>query len=295
MLPRQKALSQVRPKELTVLNSQGQRISLSTQFDIIKGLATHYIDIGQGSPITLIHGAQSWMYTWRNNLYPLSQNFRTLALDLKGFGYSERPRGRYSIRAMADFIEAFLASRKVTKTVLIGSSAGGAFVLDLASSRPDLVSGIVLVSSCGISHDRPLLWDILKVPILGEIMMALNNRWMVRRQLLEIFHDKRLVTEEMVEAIYKPLTLPGSNRASLRETRQHDPRNIDLAKITMPALIVWGDKDPWHPMEMARRFQVFFPQAQFEILENAGHLPHEEKPAEFNQIVTKFVSELSSP
>jgi pimeloyl-ACP methyl ester carboxylesterase len=118
-----------------------------SEFLTVQGIKTHHITRGErGRPVVLVHGFGSSTFTWRRNLDALGARYRVHALDLKGFGLTEKPRdGQYHLAAYSKHLLAYLDAMDLERPVLVGNSMGGAVVARLALTHPHRVSGLVLV------------------------------------------------------------------------------------------------------------------------------------------------------
>ena len=152
--------------------------------------------------MVLVHGSQAWAYTWRYQIEPLAAaGYRTIALDLPGSGYSDISiAADYSISALSRLLGDLLDTLKIQKAAFVASSAGGLPVLDFASRYPERVAALVLASTCGVPHNLPTLWRLIKVPMVGELMGLFINNGVVKSNLREAFDDKTAVTNEIVSA-----------------------------------------------------------------------------------------------
>ncbi len=128
------------------------------------------------------------------------------------------------------------------------------------------------------------------------LLRALLTRRLIERGLRASFHDPSLVTPEMVDVYYRPTTIDGAAEAlaaMLNPPPEAAPNELPpLSTLTMPVLIVWGRHDRVIPVEVAQRFQKAIPHARYRVLENAGHLPHEECPDAFNTLLMEFVENI---
>lgn len=181
------------------------------RFAQVDGRNVHLVEVGSGFPIVLIHGSQSWAYSWRYQIDLLAKaGHRVIVPDLPGSGYSDLADGaEYSISALSCFIGDMLDELKIGKAVFAASSAGGLPVLDLAIRCPDRVAGLVLSSSCGVHHDLPTVWKLMSWPLVGELMGCFLNEGVVRSNLQEAFYSQGVVTNEMVTAIWQPVRRHG--------------------------------------------------------------------------------------
>ena len=121
---------------------------------VVRGHKIAYYEAGKGSPVILIHGLGADSRHWAANIDPLSQNFRVIAIDMIGYGQSDKPVIRYTAANFADYLRGFMQALKIPKSSLVGNSLGGWVSLDLAIRHPQMVDKLVLVDSAGLPPDR---------------------------------------------------------------------------------------------------------------------------------------------
>lgn len=259
----------------------------------VVGISLHVIAQGTGPVVLFVHGSQAWSYAWRYQIEAFANaGYQALAIDLPGNGYSTAPAHYdYSVIGNSQLIGAVLDAIHAPKAFVVTSSAGGLPVLDFAIRNQGRISGLILASTCGVPHRLPFLWNLVRYPMVGELARLFLSEGMVRKNLMEAFSDPRKLSSEDVAAYTQPLLRPGSWAANLRTERSTDPTFVEqnLSEIHCPVLIVWGQKDAWHPVGMVKAFHKLLPQAEVEILSNCGHLPHEEQPECFNQRALEFM------
>src|SRR6266545_1780014 len=146
-----------------------------SHFADIDGVRIHYQEKGTGTPLVLLHGFTSSTYSWKDVFEPLSQNFRVIAVDLKGFGFSGKPDGDYSRRAQATLVGRLLDYLKIEKAWLCGNSMGGEIALNFALQNPHRVGGLILVDSAGVNvtASGSLAPSYLLLPVVGRVVTAL--------------------------------------------------------------------------------------------------------------------------
>ena len=264
------------------------------KLEMIAGRRVHWVDVGQGPVVVLVHGGQAWAYTWRYQIEPLAvAGYRVIAPDLPGSGYSDlSSTADYSISALSSFLGNLLDELKVQKAAFAASSAGGLPVLDFSIRFPERVAALILVSACGVPHDLPVLWKLVRWPIAGELMGLFLNEGMVESNLKEAFYDTDAVTNEMVSAYLEPLRRKGAWKVNVKLERGWNPSFVEgqIQCIRCPTLVIWGGNDSWHPLRMAYEFSRLIQGSQVEILPACGHLPHEERPEKFNKLIRSFLS-----
>ena len=113
----------------------------------VDGIKTHYLEAGDGRPLLLFHGLGASVATWRDNIGPLAEHFRVIAVDLPGHGDSDKPDIDYDPWTLTRFVAGFIDKTGIERPAIVGNSVGGALGLMTALRYPNLVSGLVLASS----------------------------------------------------------------------------------------------------------------------------------------------------
>jgi pimeloyl-ACP methyl ester carboxylesterase len=268
----------------------------------------------QGPAIVLIHGfGASWQH-WRKNLPALAQTCRVYAIDLIGFGQSAKPApGRevaYTFETWASQIAEFCREVVGEPAFLVGNSIGCIVAMQTAVDYPDQVLGVAMLNcSLRLLHDRrraelpwyrrigaPLLQSILAVRWVGHNFFRLIAKPnTVRKILLKAYAQPEAVTDELVDLLMAPAADPGAADVFLAFTRySQGPLPEDLLELLpCPALMLWGDKDPWEPIELGRELARFPVVEQFIALEGVGHCPQDEAPEQVNPILQAWILQQS--
>lgn len=265
------------------------------QFLALHGAAIHYLAAGEGEPVVLVHGFGASTFSWRHNLAALAHHRRVYALDLPGFGYSSRSSERqYSLRRTAQTLRAFLSRLGVARASLVGNSIGGAVALQLAHDFPESVDKLVLVGAF-TTRLGPL--PFVNLPLGRSLALLLlhyaaGSEHRLATLIRGLYGDPNQVTPETVAGYFRPLRVRGS--AAAIWAMLASPWDGDLPEqtgaIAAPTLLVWGDRDPIAPLAEGLRLERDLPRARLVVFPGAGHVPHEERPAEFNQLVNDFLS-----
>ncbi len=259
-----------------------------------------YRELNQGHPYTIlfIHGFGAGSHYWRALEEHFAGSYNTVALDLKGFGYSAKPKdGNYRVSDQADLVKAFIEEKNLSKVILVGHSMGGAVaLLTKFTLKPDLVKGLILIDNASYGQKLPDFIHLLKTPVLNTLGPALvPDRLVVKQMLKKVFYDDRHITEEMIRQYTTYLKTPGAYQA-LRETAKHIiPDNIDdiidqTVNLDIPVLIIWGENDQVLALSSGQRLHQDIKDSEFVIIPDAGHDPHEEKPAETIQAMADFLN-----
>ena len=184
-----------------------------SHFAEIDGVRIHYQEKGTGIPLVLLHGFTSSTYSWKDVFAPLSKNFRVIAVDLKGFGFSGKPDGDYSRPAQAMLVLHLLDYLKIEKAWLCGNSMGGEVSLNVALHNPTRVAGLILIDSAGVKVNGggSLAPGYVSIPLVGRVLtaIALTSDKLVREGLEKSYYDDSKVTDERVAMYYRPLKTRG--------------------------------------------------------------------------------------
>jgi len=268
-------------------------------FTQVDGMDIHVLAKGRGVPIILIHGFTSNIYTWRFNTDELAKGFSVYALDLPGFGYSEKPdKGDfdYSIDGYADFIVSFMDAMGIRKAVLVGNSMGGGVALKTYLKHPKRVDKIVLVDSMGYPSEGGhfLVFQLMRYPVIGEVLMSLNYRPVVESSMKGgVYYDNSFVTDDVVDSFFNVYKTENAGKTPLWVMRSFSEKfpfeEGDMEKVKVPTLIIWGAEDNLISAGAADLFARDIADSKAIVLPEAGHLPHEEKADVVNDLISDFV------
>jgi len=272
------------------------------QYVQVRDIRTRYWSMGVGnSYVILLHGLGGHVEKWEPNIAALAWGRQVFAIDLIGFGRTDKPAGRHSIPFLVEFVNDFMTVKGIPKATLIGESLGGAIALRFAFERPDQVEKLVLADSVGFGRDTSLSLRIPTLPLLGELLTR-PSRQASARNLRSGFRDPSRVTDQWIEEDLELSLLPGAQSSLLSTLRAaadfwgfkketFRPALDHAREIRMPTLIIWGAQDRTLPLALGRRGAQVLPNAQLHIFEDCGHEPNLEHPDDFNQLVKAFLDE----
>ncbi len=252
---------------------------------------------GSGDPILCLHGLGASVFSWRHFIGPFSQHNKLILVDFRGCGKSPKPNDtHYSIEEHADSIYNLIVNENLTKLTLVGNSLGGAVALLVAvrliEENSNRLSRLVLIASGGDKR-LPFHLQLLR-SFLGGAMVHLSpgrlGAWFV---LKFCYYNGSRMKREQVEAYTAAIFSPGGRHALVQTARQCIPKNFDelidkLKTINVPTFILWGRQDRVIPLRVGEQLHQAIPNSTFEIIEECGHIPQEEKPDETIARLTKF-------
>lgn len=264
-----------------------------------RGYRVAYTRQGHGDPLLLVHDLSSgaWSWDWHRNAAALAASHTVYALDLLGFGRSDRPAIRYSAALYLQLLSDF-ASRVIGEPcILVASGIAGAYAIELGARNPQRYAALVLSVPSGlVPEEQPAVGDttrlLLQAPVIGTaIYNATVTRSALRREMEPLFARPAGITPEMIEARYAAAHQPGARNAVMSLLLGHlrtDARP-PLRRLVQPALLVWGRHAEREPVERAHNFRAMKPDVRVEIVDAAGDVPHLEQPDAFNAAALRFL------
>ena len=246
-----------------------------------------YLESGSGDDsIVLIHGLGASAERWEFVIPEFSKNHHVIVPYLIGFGHSDKPLVDYTTEFFTDFLSGFLDKLKIKKTNIIGSSLGGQITADYTSQNQDIVENLVLVSPSGImKHSTPALDAYVMAALYPDSEGAKNAFQMMSG-------PRQQVNEKIIEDFVARMKLPNAKMAfmsTLLGLKNADVITKTLMKITIPALIIWGENDPVIPIKYADEFVSNIQDCRFYMMDNCGHTPYVDDPAAFSKLVLDFL------
>ncbi len=263
----------------------------------VDGARVHVVEAGSGPTVVLVHGFAGSVFSWRAVIPELAREARVIAVDLPGFGASDRRRGiGYGHERQAARLAELLRGLGIERAALVGHSMGGAIVQRLAVREPALAGRLVLVASVSAGENLDvgrrrragaLAFGALELATWSPTAMYALGRRALRRMVF----DPAFVTEPVVRGYIDPLLVRGTVGAVGEMAREHAAEApAPLAAIRAPTLVVGGAADIVVPPARADDLANAIPGAERPvILERAGHLPAEERPDAFLRAVLPFL------
>jgi len=262
----------------------------------IDGRRVHVVDRGSGDPLVLLHGFGASTLLWEPVLPRLAAARRVIAIDLNGFGWTERPSApeAYTLAGQERLVLGVADALGLGRFDLAGHSYGGAISIYLAARHPERVRSLLLVDSAMPSYSalrRSRSFRNRTLSVLFVRAFALTPA-RVRFGLEASYADDSKVTDELVRAYLERLRVEGVGDAfhGLTAPNSEPPEQVDLASLEMPTLVVWGAQDELIAARDGRKAAETMPDAGFVELAGCGHSPMEECPEAFLAAVEPFLA-----
>jgi len=276
----------------SIAMAQGIRRELIQTRLLAQPIATSFVQAGQGGPpVLLLHGFDSSLLEFRR-LFPLLATERaTWAVDLLGFGFTERLAGiAYSPEAIRAHLYGFWEHFLGVPMVLVGTSMGGGSAMDFALSHPECVERLVLMDSVGLTSGVPPVAKYLFPPLDYLAVSILRDPRLRQSVSRQSYVDSRLATADATCCGALPLSMPGWYPASIAFLKSggYPSFRERLSRLSSPTLILWGEQDRILDPEQALTFNAGIKGSKLVWIPQAGHVPHLEQPTLTAQEILQF-------
>jgi pimeloyl-ACP methyl ester carboxylesterase len=260
-----------------------------------------------GTPVILLHAAGGWSETWRPTMDALAQaGYRAIAIDLPPLGYSERiPGASYTKAAQALRIKEVLDSLGIKKTIIVGHSFSSGVTMETVFLYPEKIQKLVLVDS--VLSLRESAEPVTMKGLAGFVMKyeplrfffvesLVTNPLLTKKFLTSFIYDPADATDELVSLYQKPQQVEGVSAAvaewfpSVTSPEYSEAsKKENYMKISVPTLIVWGEKDVTTPLSQGETLHSLIPHSQLVVMKNIAHLPPQEDSEAFNTVLLNYL------
>jgi 2-hydroxy-6-oxonona-2,4-dienedioate hydrolase len=261
------------------------------------GVPTRALQAGAGDDVIFLHGTSGHLEAFVRNIPAHAAHYSCHAIDMLGHGFTGKPNYPYEIPRYVEHLANYMDACGIQKAHLVGESLGGWVAAWLASEQPDRVRSIQLLCSGG-TVANPKVMERIRTSTYDAVKS--DDIALTRKRLELLMADPaKDVSEELVETRHRIYHAPDfvaniENLLCLQdmETRQRNLLRADrLAKITAPALVVWGNENPFGDVPEARELHAMLPGSKLEIFGHCGHWPQHEQAEKYNPISLGFLGE----
>jgi pimeloyl-ACP methyl ester carboxylesterase len=255
--------------------------------------------LNTGTPLVFVHGvgAGTSSFMWRRNFDELARDFRVYALDLLGFGFSDKPANApYSADLYVELIADFIREVVLAPAAIVASSLGAAYSVRVADEQPELVDSLMLLAPTGAGNlsARPgmtgaAFYGLLQSPVLGTSFynVIASERSIRDYARKELFYDRRRATDRLVAQYYATSHQPGAQHAiaAFLSGYLNADTSVCFSRLQQRVTLVWGKQDETNTLEHAAELLSLNPRAGLEIFDRCRMMPQEEQPEKFNALV----------
>lgn len=248
-------------------------------------------------PVVLIHGSGGAI-DWWDELVPLlaEQGRRVIAVDMLGYGGSDKPSSGYSIESQAGLIAQVLSKLDVEKAAIVGHSLGGRVATALAEGSPDLVAGLAILDTAPDSSYGGLSGSakVAQLPVIGQALWRIAPDFMVRRNLETAFAPGFEVPDKFVDDV-RAMTYPAYRDSADQSEAYADEKPLDqrLEDLGLPLLVIFGAQDQLYDARESLSAYAAVPGVETVLIPEAGHSPNVETPQKTAAILGRFINSLA--
>jgi pimeloyl-ACP methyl ester carboxylesterase len=255
----------------------------------------------QNPPVLLIHGIGRSMEDWSTQYERLGRSYRTISLDVPGFGFSDRPSDTITLPVLAEGVTGALDALGEKRPLhVVGNSLGGAIAQQLLVDQPDRVASLSLINSAGFGSEVTMLLRMLAMPVLGPMSMRRPTRMSAALMERLIHADKAIATRARIDHAFAVGSQPDAGAVMLetalalgtpRGVRPEWRRElaVGVARTPRPTLIMWGNRDRILPAHHITEAMRVYPHAEVHLLNGVGHMPQIECPKRFADLLLPFL------
>lgn len=265
----------------------------------LDGARMRYLYSGSGPALVLVHGLLGYSFSWRFTIPALSQQATVYAVDMLGVGFSDRPAGLdCSLRAGAERLLRFLDEVGVDSCDLLGTSHGGAVAMLATALAPQRVRRLILADPVNpwSAHGKRIA-AFLSNRVVSTVFLRVAPllRCVHGLVLRRLYGDPRRITPGTVAGYSAPFAIPGTLEHGLGILRSWSP-DLQLLKSMLPriahipTLLIWGSLDRAVSPASASALREHFRDCRLVTMDGIGHMPYEERPEEFNRVVSEFLA-----
>ncbi len=261
-----------------------------SHFFVKDNMRYHYIDEGEGEPLLMVHGNPTWSFAWRKFVQELSPNYRTIAVDHMGCGFSDKPQGyHYRLEQHIDNLCSLIEHLDLQNITLIAHDWGGIIGMGAATALSDRFSRFVLCNTSAFRSKKiPFKISLCRIPLFGKIAIRGFNAFAKSAVKTAVAKPERMTPA--VKAGYlapynnwqnRIATLKFVEDIPLKPSHSSYETLVDIEEAltqfqSHPMLLVWGEKDWCFTLDFLKEFQQRFPQAETLSIPDAGHYVFED-------------------
>lgn len=242
-----------------------------------------FIEVGQGEPLVLLHGLFGALSNFEDLIEYFRQHYKVVVPMLPLFDLDLL---HTSVGGLQKFVHKFIENRNYEGVHLLGNSLGGHVALVHVLKHPERIKSLILTGSSGLFENG-----------MGDTYPKRGDYDYIRKKTELTFFDPKTASKELVDEVYEIVNnrIKAIKIIALAKSAIRNNLGEELNQIKQPTLLVWGNNDTITPPFVGREFHKLIPNSELHFIDNCGHAPMMEVPAEFNQVLHKFLTKLNQP
>jgi pimeloyl-ACP methyl ester carboxylesterase len=286
---------------MSVLEGSWQHAYITTN-----GVKLHYVTQGEGDLMLMLHGFPEFWYSWRHQIPEFAKDYKVVALDLRGYNDSDKPADK-SAYVMDEFIldvEGVIKGLGYDKCILVGHDWGGAIAWNFAYAHPEMVERLIILNlphpakfAEGIRNPQQLLRSsymfFFQIPWLPEFLIQSSDYQPIETAIKGMAVNKSAFSKEDLEAYKDAAAKRGAMTATLNYYRnifQQRMTSQDWSVLSVPTLMIWGEKDTALGKELTYGTEAYVRDFQIKYIPDCSHWVQQEKPELVNQYMRDFLN-----
>ncbi len=260
---------------------------MEEKYVAIRGNKIRYLEEGSAEKcIVLLHGLGGMAERWTPVIPLLSKKYRVIALDLIGYGHSDKPKTDYTPELFTEFILDFLDTLSVDTIFMVGTSLGGQIVAECAATQKNSIKKVVMISPAGMMKESTPTLDAYTMAALYPTYETVKTAYEM------MMNQKNGPSQRTIDNFIANMSQPNAKMvflSTLLGLKNSPVITKKLQLINIPTLIVWGSNDNMIPVKYAKDFVSAIKNSNLIVMEGCGHIPYEEKPDEFSKMILEFL------
>ena len=252
-------------------------------YEIIQEGKFKYIEAGEGEPLMLLHGLFGALSNFKDLIDYFSQRNKVVVPMLPLF---ELDLLHTTVGGLEKYVQKFIEYKNYNNIHLLGNSLGGHVALVHVLKHPERIKSLILTGSSGLFENG-----------MGDTYPKRGDYEYIRKKTEVTFYDPAMATKELVDEVYEIVNvrLKVIKVIALAKSAIRNNLGDELKEIKIPTLLIWGNNDTITPPFVGKEFNNLIPNSELHFIDKCGHAPMMEVPAEFNEILHKFLKKLSQP
>jgi pimeloyl-ACP methyl ester carboxylesterase len=272
-----------------------------SRFIDIDGVRVHYRDEGSGPVVALIHANYASLFMWEPWAAALKDRYRVVRFDMTAHGLTgPDPTRDYTLERTVSMFEDLLAALRIDRLTVAGTSLGGTVAIHFTARHPERVERLILLSPGSLEKDVRGRNTPANLPRVADLLIYVTPRALAKFVLTNGYGDKSKLNDAVIDEWYDMWMREGNRQAMIDRLRQYVSGDVDqvIRSVKVPVLLLWGEKNPRVPLELAYEFRkllVSSPEVQLHVFRGVGHMAVQEAPGETSRVVREYLESAAPP